>query len=337
MNCLQTERISLLIDGELTTTEAREVQRHLLQCRDCQNVRADFLNLRSQIADYGPLTGPLAPQPELAKILTQPGTTSVQPGVRTRLLGAFAPHFNSPLAAFAALLLLAFTIGAIAFLRSGPPSEIASDNQTQQTQADDSQRLASPSPIDLQDEVAGGRKPSKAQPGVTSPNARKPNSRIKPSRERSAPPPSVPQPRNQAPPTYAGVNERDVTTTVAAASATDTETLTMRHLEQSELLLRGFRNVRMANKGVVADVSYERRRARQLVYQNMMLRREADSAGDVQVSTLLSSLEPILLDIANLRDQPRQEEVLAIKDRVERKSLVALLQINSSALARANE
>ena len=71
--------------------------------------------------------------------------------------------------------------------------------------------------------------------------------------------------------------------------------------------------------------------------RNILLRREADAAGDVQVATLLESLEPILLDIANLRDKPRNDEVRTIKDRVERQSLVALLQINSVAVARANE
>ena len=70
--------------------------------------------------------------------------------------------------------------------------------------------------------------------------------------------------------------------------------------------------------------------------KNILLRREADASGDVQVSTLLESLEPILLDIANLPDQPHDEDVKAIKERVERKNLVALLQVNS-ALARANE
>jgi hypothetical protein len=112
---------------------------------------------------------------------------------------------------------------------------------------------------------------------------------------------------------------------------------TARHLEQSELLLRSFRNIRSAKQGRTFDIAYERLRAQQLLYQNILLRREADNAGDVQVATLLSSLEPILLDIANLRDKPHDEEVHAIRDRVERKSLVALLQINSATVAGANE
>jgi len=38
-----------------------------------------------------------------------------------------------------------------------------------------------------------------------------------------------------------------------------------------------------------------------------MLRREADTTGDVQVATLLESLEPILLDIANLPQHPKMQ------------------------------
>ena len=52
MNCSFTEKISSLIDGELSPAEAREVERHLLTCGECEQLRADFLNLRSQIAGF---------------------------------------------------------------------------------------------------------------------------------------------------------------------------------------------------------------------------------------------------------------------------------------------
>jgi hypothetical protein len=111
--------------------------------------------------------------------------------------------------------------------------------------------------------------------------------------------------------------------------------MTAVHFEKAELLLRAFRNLRLTGDGVSVEVGYEKTRAQQLVYQNIVLRREADTADDVQVSSLLDSLEPILLDIANLSPHPGDEEVRAIQARVERKNIVALLQINSTALARA--
>jgi hypothetical protein len=123
--------------------------------------------------------------------------------------------------------------------------------------------------------------------------------------------------------------------TTSRPSEADTETLTSRHVEQSELLLRVFRNLRERTGD--AELDHERRRAQQLFYQNVLLRREAVSAGDVQFASLLESLEPILLDIANLPQRARPEEVSVIKERIGRQNLVALLQINSTALARANE
>jgi hypothetical protein len=45
----------------------------------------------------------------------------------------------------------------------------------------------------------------------------------------------------------------------------------------------------------------------------MILRREADASGDVQISSLLESLEPILIDIANLPDRPNEDAVRVIR------------------------
>jgi hypothetical protein len=130
-------------------------------------------------------------------------------------------------------------------------------------------------------------------------------------------------------------DRNNVDTTTVQVHSADTQTMTALHFEKSELLLRAFRNVRFTANGVSAEIGYEKNRAQQLVYQNIMLRREADTDGDVQVATLLDSLEPILLDIANLPAHPRNEDVRAIQQRVERKNIVALLQVNSTALAGA--
>jgi hypothetical protein len=111
--------------------------------------------------------------------------------------------------------------------------------------------------------------------------------------------------------------------------------MTAMHFESSETLLRSFRNIRLNEPGTSAEVAYERKRAKQLVFQNMMLRREAEADGDMQSSSLLESLEPILLDIANLPDRPGAQSVRVIRERVERKNIVALLRVNSTVLARA--
>jgi hypothetical protein len=111
--------------------------------------------------------------------------------------------------------------------------------------------------------------------------------------------------------------------------------MTAMHFDKAETLLVGFRNVRLNEPGTAEEIAYERKRAQQLVYQNMILRREAEASGDIQTESLLESLEPILLDIANLADKPNKDAVRVIRERVERKNIVPLLRVNSTALARA--
>ena len=91
--------------------------------------------------------------------------------------------------------------------------------------------------------------------------------------------------------------------------------MTALHFEKSETLLVAFRNVRLNEPGTAAEVAYERKRAQQLVLQNMMLRREADASGDVQISSVLESLEPILIDISNLPDKPDKNAIRVIRER----------------------
>jgi hypothetical protein len=328
MSCDQTEKISLLIDGELATEDARSLNLHLATCSQCNQVRADFLGLRSQVNSYALSADPSKLRPALAKVLSKSHAKPIQMGWRHRFSGlGEALAFNARLATVAALVLLTLAIGTIAFLRYRPQREVAITNPMAPGLGV-SQSSGTP---EAQDQLAknSGRKPAKAQPREAGPNGRKPNSRIKPGRERSAPKP-LPQLQNAAPPNYAVVNGSEGANAAMIMEAAS-------HFEQSELLLRAFRNLRPTRGGRTPEIAYERRRAQQLLYRNIMLRREADSDGDVQVATLLGSLEPILLDIANLRDKPGNSEVQIIKERVERTSLVPLLQVNSMAVARANE
>lgn len=116
--------------------------------------------------------------------------------------------------------------------------------------------------------------------------------------------------------------------------------LTARHVEQAQLLLRSFRNARLADAergagggaeevaGGGEDLAYERERSRRLLYRNIVLRREAASRGDVPVERLLDRLEPILIDIANLPDRPQDEDVRPIRERMRKKNIVSMLQVN---------
>jgi negative regulator of sigma E activity len=305
MTCSFTEKISSLIDGELSTAEAREVERHLIGCNECQEVRADFLNLRSQLAGFEASLEPAVQNRALKKILLTPRRTPAR---------GFAWSFGTQAAAFATLVIVAAIIGFLIYRSSSTPTN-DKHLAVQQTptpvpaatvQQKQPEPEASPSPNKGDEQTAPRRSPSPAP-------AKKPLVREPKPGEQFAAIPSTPEPVRSA----------------------DTQTMTALHFEKSETLLVAFRNVRLNEPGTTAEVAYERKRAQQLVLQNMMLRREADAAGDVQVSSLLESLEPILIDISNLPDKPDKDAIRVIRQRVERKNIVPLLRVNSTALARA--
>ena len=313
MNCDFTEKISQLIDGELSEVEAREVQRHLTQCVVCQEARADFLSFRSEISNYNPSLHPASQADALKRILGQPVEQPRVTPAKPKLgwSWGFAPRAI----AFASLILIAALVGFIVYRatqnKETPPAQITQKN---------------PIPVFV---------PS---PQVT-PNNHEPVHAAPPKSD-SAPAKSK-QIRRMSPLVRDGSNiaqvqpDADTTQPSNTEKAGDIQALTAMHLQKSELLLRAFRNVRVAKAGGPVEVAYEQKLAQQLIVRNMMLKREADAAGDIQVASLLENLEPILLDIANLPKRAGTDDVRVINERVERKNIVALLQVNSTVLARA--
>ena len=311
MNCSFTEKISPLIDGELSTSEAREVERHVVTCAECQQLRADFLSLRNQITRFESSLEPQVQNRALKKILTPSHPAPVR-GLQW--------SFGTQAAAFAALVIAVAIVGLLLFQSFNQKDQDGRQATVVQTPSSVPAASAEPS---KQPEAKASPEPARGnEPQAPTGNK---NNDEKQQRREPAKRPIVrePKPGEQ----FASVPER--------LRSADAETMTALHFEKSETLLRSFRNVRLDEPGAAAEVSYERQRARQLVVRNMMLRREADANGDVQISTLLENLEPILIDIANLPDQPDEDAVRTIRERVERKNIVALLQVNSAALARA--
>jgi hypothetical protein len=307
MSCSFTEKISSLIDGELATTEAREVERHVLTCAECEQVRADFLNLRSKIAGFDTLKNPIVSNRALKKILSR-GDRVPASGMRW--------GWSTPAIAFATLLVVGAIVGFIFYQSSNQQEQVA--KQHAPSPVPSPEPTAEPSPEATPEQ-------NKDDKESTTPKRTQPVPSKKPLvRE--------PKPGEQ----FALATEPDPTTIAPErVRSADAETLTAIHFEKSETLLVAFRNVRLNTRGTAAEVADERKRAQQLVYQNMILRREAEASGKVHIATLLESLEPILLDIANLPDKPDTNAVRTIRERVERKNIVPLLQVNSAAMARA--
>jgi hypothetical protein len=107
------------------------------------------------------------------------------------------------------------------------------------------------------------------------------------------------------------------------AAYTDGDTAS--HLDQAQKLLVSFRSL-PADDDDDVDVSYEKTESRRLLNENVVLRRDAEATGKFPTKSVLGSLEPFLIDIANLPDKAPASDIRQIKDRVQRTEIVAELR-----------
>lgn len=97
------------------------------------------------------------------------------------------------------------------------------------------------------------------------------------------------------------------------------------HIEQSKILLRSIKNVQISDTDDEIDVTYDKALSRRLLNENVVLRRDAEMKAKFPTKTLLADLEPFLIDIANLPDRARPQDVREIKERVQKTEIVAAL------------
>ena len=105
---------------------------------------------------------------------------------------------------------------------------------------------------------------------------------------------------------------------------------TTKHFEKAQLLLRAFRNASATKGSSGIDLAYEKQLSRRLLYQNILLRRDAEMKGNLPAQEALNSLEPFLLDIAHLPDRPSSGDLSGIRERLQRKDVIVALQINAA-------
>jgi hypothetical protein len=365
-NCDWTEKVSLLIDGELGSEEANAVETHVSDCFACRMAREDFLLLRHRISSYHSDVNLIAQREALRNILAagrndstsnaaRPASTS---GRRARLAELFAlPRLNPGLVAASALVLLALVVGLLMLRDGSGPEQVAKKQRTEQPAA--GAPVASPERVRQTDgqgtvntgvvapsapehddelvkirpkgpglnELAKGQRPR----GVGSTNT---GDKTRPRGVPGLDVAKLPREVLDVPfviPPRVDVEAREFSEAEVAANDVDssdapapTGLSTARHAEQAQNLLRSFRN---ASATGADDLAYERGRSQELLYQNIVLRREAARGGKPEVEATLTQLEPILIDIANLPDKPASEDVRSIKNRMERKNIVAMLHV----------
>jgi anti-sigma factor RsiW len=105
------------------------------------------------------------------------------------------------------------------------------------------------------------------------------------------------------------------------------------HFERMEFLFRSLKNAGRAGAGQTVDVSYEKGLSRRLLNRNVLLRREAESTGNLPLEEMLDRVEPVFAEIANLPEQALLADVSLIEERVRKKGVVALLKAYSTAPA----
>jgi len=221
----------------------------------------------------------------------------VPPFLWTRI----AAHTNTPkrswfgsllgktsLAGAIAVLLIALATGVIWFSshKSPEPKKLASTPPT----------APSPDPLPKSDESAAPKREVVA-------SHRKPRLRVKP---------------------LVVADQSDVLSSELAYLDMD-EQDTALHIEQSKILLRSIKNVQISDTDDEIDVTYDKALSRRLLNENVVLRRDAEMKAKFPTKTLLADLEPFLIDIANLPDRARPQDVREIKERVQKTEIVAAL------------
>ena len=96
------------------------------------------------------------------------------------------------------------------------------------------------------------------------------------------------------------------------------------HLDQSERMLMEVAN---ADARRSLDMSAESKRAEDLVATNRIYRLTAQQRGETRIASLLSDLEPVLLELAHAGKSLTPEEVGALQKRIDNKGLLFKVRV----------
>ena len=298
------------LDGEATERESEQIQTHLATCSMCAN-RHEALTAEGEM--YARYDRELEISPALwngvaARIALEDRQAEAKskPGLGEWIAGWFAmPSFRFAMPTMA-LVLLALVIG-LAYWRTRPQGP---------THGESIARGQNPKPV-TSSSPASAVKPNDQSTGSAA-GANTGNEGRNPMMLAAYHPRATTSTR--------ATDQSDVLPDPENSSGTMEERDTASHLEQAQNLLLSFRNIKYSDTDEEVDVSYERSESRRLLSENIMLRREAESSGKFPAKSVLGSLEPFLIDIANLPDKAKPTDVRQITDRVQRTEIVAELR-----------
>jgi len=324
---MKCEECQLLIeeffDGELNSQKSASVSAHVSGCSECSEILEDLRYEQDFIfaAASVPEPSPEFWQRVQAGIDSEKLNKSKPPnrGFRARI-GLFLPSILSPAFAPAfALLVLSIVSGVVLVKRytgsSLPPSRAV------QTVKNENVAVADPSPVNPpvvpgegKDRIPDLSVRSYSGAVQAQPYPRR-ESRFRPLKSRILP--SVPD--------AATFQRQQAEVVFQPASSGSDDPETSRHIERVQILMRSFRNSQLLDNK--SELAFEKKLARDLLNQNIFLRRASELSGDLTTVELLNSIEPLLLDIANLDQRPSKGDVSLIKNRIKKEDVVAALQI----------
>jgi anti-sigma factor RsiW len=362
MDCDFTEKISLLVDGELMPHEAARLSAHVGGCAACQEARGAFLLLRQELRSYEWTHDAHAQSKALASILVDrtfgrnaaapsagehgrrlPTPREVVRRLSERVAEASGGRRLRPALVMTLAMLLIGTALGLRWLmvsrtppgtrQSDAPAVASMNGRPVQAAAVAATGATSVEGFDAGDGSADHRATTRKtlRTAGATPNPRGGREQARGRRggyltghERAE------DLRRDSRPDLASVGSH----ALSPSAATDPAPGIGRHAERVERLLRSFRNARLTESESTLDVADARRLSKHLLYTNITLRREAAGVGDLPVEGWLDSLEPILLDISNLPDDPSPDAVGSIKERIRRRQLVGILQAQGMLAAR---
>ncbi|MDQ4120396.1 MAG: zf-HC2 domain-containing protein [Acidobacteriota bacterium] len=319
-----------LVEGELDSRSARQVNLHVFACPTCG---AHYENLKREKEIYAHFLFDAEPSNDLwAKFQTKLETEAIEAPRSERILAGingwkenFFGFFRfSPALACAALILL-FGIGFALFNFStnenAPKNDYLVENQPKtgekeivetNSSTDEKSSENTVSPKNTVAEKRFSNPKSKRETGI----------KTVPVKETKIKKKAFPETRQVNHVEIAELTEEQLQ--IKQIRALETEAA--KQAEKIELLLRAFRNARSEEGGEAFDVAYEKAQARKLLEKNVHLRRSAETYGSLYTKEILSRVEPYLLDIANLENKPSAEKVRDIKERVKNQNIIASLQ-----------
>ena len=282
------ELLEEYLDGELPQPDHVEVGAHLIACAECS---ASFAALTDEQELFARYDRDVEVPPFLwTRIAAH--TVAESNGARNGWYRRVAAIFATPVTSSIAVLLLAIVVGLVYVISRQPAPK--------------------PTVAEIPNNPALPKQEQKAAAGSTQNDTNivasqpKPKRRVRPAIK------------------HVTVDQSDVLSSNLGYLDID-DLDTARHIEQSQNLLRSIRNVPVSDSDDEIDVTYDKALSRRLLNENVVLRRDAEMKAKFPTKTLLTDLEPLLIDIANLPDRARPEDVRAIKERVKKTEIVAAL------------